>query len=140
MAMIKHIAIATQTPEATASVYRRAFDLEVVGRIDSEDVEGLYLSDGNVNLALLRFKRESAVGDGLGLGYTGLHHIGFQVDDAQAADLKLRQASCLPSEEINVASLRNGRSGDHRGRNTEIRYRGPDGVQLDVSRAGWVGT
>ena len=31
MAMIKHIAIATQTPEATASVYRRAFDLEVGG-------------------------------------------------------------------------------------------------------------
>ena len=50
MAKIKHIAIRTPDPEKTAAFYKSAFDLEEVGKAGS----GVYLSDGYINLAILR--------------------------------------------------------------------------------------
>jgi len=138
MAKIKHIAIATQAPEETASFYKDVFDLREVGRVDNDNTEGYYLSDGNVNLAILRFKNEVVAGS-LGREYSGIHHIGFQVEDSAAADSKLRQASSLPLDEINDA-LRPGMGAAHHGRNVETKYNGPDGVMLDISQGGWVGT
>src|SRR5690554_1967527 len=55
MARIRHIAIATQDPEATARFYIEGLGLQEVGRVDSATAEGYYLSDGHVNLAILRF-------------------------------------------------------------------------------------
>ena len=82
MAKIKHIAIASQEPSKTAKFYKEVFDLREVGKVDGENAEGYYLSDGNINLAILRFKNEAVAGD-KGLGYSGIHHIGFQVEDAE---------------------------------------------------------
>ena len=97
MAKIKHIAIATQDPDETARFYKEVFDLTEVGRVAGENAEGYYLSDGNVNLAILRFKNPVVAGE-LGADYSGIHHIGFQVDDAEAADSRLRAAGSLPDE------------------------------------------
>jgi catechol 2,3-dioxygenase-like lactoylglutathione lyase family enzyme len=80
MAKIKHIAIATQDPEKTANFYKDVFGLEEVGKVSGENAEGYYLSDGNVNIAILRFKNETVAGEEFGTGYSGIHHIGFQVD------------------------------------------------------------
>ena len=68
MAKIKHIAIATQEPDKTARFYKEVFDLQEVGRVDSPRAEGYYLSDGNVNLAILRFKDEVVAGEEFGDG------------------------------------------------------------------------
>ena len=46
MAKIKHIAIATQDPDKTAGFYKGVFDLQEVGRVDNDNAEGYYLSDG----------------------------------------------------------------------------------------------
>ena len=138
MAKIKHIAIATQEPDKTADFYKRVFDLQEVGRVDTENAEGYYLSDGNVNLAILRFKSDVVAGE-RGTGYAGIHHIGFQVDDSEATDTLLRKASSFPKEEINAA-LHAGGSGSRGGANVEMKYGGPDGVMIDVSQGGWVGT
>ena len=51
MAKLKHVAIATQDTESTTNFYRDVFDLEVVGRVDGDNAEGYYLSDGNVNMS-----------------------------------------------------------------------------------------
>ena len=139
MAKIKHIAIATQEPEKTATFYKEVFGLKMVGKADSENAEGYYLSDGNVNLAILRFKSDVVAGAEFGTGYTGLHHIGFQVDDAATTDTKLREADSVPRDDINAA-LHAGMGDRHGGRNVETKYSAPDGVMVDISQAGWVGT
>ena len=138
MARIRHIAISTQDTEATAKFYKDVFDLQEVGRVDGENAEGYYLTDGHVNVAILRFKSEVVAGE-RGTDYSGIHHIGFQVDDPAATDAKLRKAESFPMEDVNAA-LHAGMSGGHGGRNVELKYSGPDGVMLDISQGGWVGT
>ena len=139
MAKIKHIAIATQDPEKTATFYMQVFELESVGKINSETAEGYYLSDGNLNLAILKFKSEVVAGEEFPDGYTGLHHIGFQVDDLADADERLRRSNCQRRAEIDaVQNLTMGKG--HGGRNASSKYTGPDGVMIDVSQGGWVGT
>ncbi len=139
MGKVKHIALATQEPEKTANFYKQVFDLEEVGRVNNDNAEGYYLSDGNINIAILRFKNELLVGDKFDTNYSGIHHIGFQVDDAEAADSKLRKADAYPMEEINT-TLHAGMSRGHGGKNVELKYNGPDGVMIDISQTGWVGT
>ena len=139
MAKIKHIAIATQDPEKTASFYKEVFDLQEVGKVSGENAEGYYLSDGNVNMAILHFKNEVVAGEEFGMEYSGIHHIGFQVDDAESATIRLQEAASTPREDINAA-LNAGMGSGHGGRNVELKYNGPDGVMIDISQTGWVGT
>ena len=139
MAKIKHIAIATQEPEKTANFYKDVFDLQEVGRVSNENAEGYYLSDGNVNIAILKFKNEVIVGDKFDTSYSGIHHIGFQVDDAEAADAKMKKSDAYPMNEINSA-LHAGMGTGHGGKNVELKYNGPDDVMIDISQTGWVGT
>ena len=54
MAKIRHIAISTEDPEKTAAWYKEVFGLEEVGRSPS----GVYLSDGDINFAVLRMKQD----------------------------------------------------------------------------------
>ena len=58
MARIRHIAIGTQDPDATARFYKEGLGLKEVGRLDSKTAEGYYLSDGHVNVAILKFKSD----------------------------------------------------------------------------------
>jgi glyoxylase I family protein len=139
MAKLKHIAIATQDPDSVAEFYTTVFDLEEVGRVDNDNAEGYYLTDGNVNIAILRFKSDTVAGEEFGTGYAGIHHIGFQVDDAAATDAVLRNFNAPARDEINLA-LHSGMGSRHGGRNVETKYSGPDGVMIDISQNGWVGT
>ena len=54
MARIKHIAIRTPDPEKTAAFYKEVFGLKEVGQARA----GCYLSDGYINLAILKSKDE----------------------------------------------------------------------------------
>lgn len=138
MAKIKHIAIATQEPDKVANFYRDVFGLEMVGKVDGANAEGYYLSDGSVNLAILKFKNEVVAGE-QGLEYSGIHHIGFHVDDAAAADAKVLAAGYGRMDAVNKA-LHGGMGQGHGGKNVENKYSGPDGVMVDISAGGWVGT
>ncbi len=139
MAKLKHIAIASQDPAKTAEFYRSVFGLKQVGAVDGDNVEGVYLSDGDINIAVLKFKNESLTGEDFGLGYSGLHHIGFQVDDLSETDARLQAAEVRPDLQIN--SVRRAEMGNgHGGRNVALNYSGPDGVMIDISQIGWVGS
>lgn len=138
MAKLKHIAISSQDPEKTAEFYQSVFDLKLVGKIDGENAEGLYLSDGNVNIAVLKFKNEIIAGSEFGVEYSGLHHIGFQVDDLSDADTRLRAADMEPRSDVNSARKSEMGNG-HGGMNVALNYAGPDGVMIDISQIGWVG-
>jgi catechol 2,3-dioxygenase-like lactoylglutathione lyase family enzyme len=140
MAKIRHIAIQTQDPDATARFYVEQLGLERVAKIDNPNASGYYLTDGSVNLAILRFKNDTVAGAERGTGWSGIHHIGFQVDDLDAARAKLAATTARPRDDINVA-LGLGAGGAKAGHgNVEVRYLGPDNVNFDVSQTGWVGT
>src|ERR671935_396196 len=81
MAKIKHIALSTQDPDATAKFYVDVFGLKQVGRIDNPNTSGYYLTDGDINLAILKFKNDKVAGVERGKEWSGIHHFGFQVDD-----------------------------------------------------------
>ncbi len=140
MAKIKHIAIASQHPDKTAEFYKSVLGLEEVGKVSSDNADGYYLSDGNVNLAILKFKNNVVSGD-FDMEYGGIHHIGFQVEDAEAADIRMKAANAYPMDDVNNA-LHGGMDAPQRGhgRNVETKYSGPDGVMIDISQGGWVGT
>jgi catechol 2,3-dioxygenase-like lactoylglutathione lyase family enzyme len=138
MPKIKHIAIATQDAEKTAKFYIEVFGMQEIGKIDNPNTSGYYLSDGDINLAILDFKNDDVAGIERGKDYSGLHHIGFQVESLEEIAAKLAAANAKPRDDINkVLGVGMGRA--HRG-NVEVKYAGPDGVVVDVSETGWVGT
>ena len=139
MTKLKHIAIATQDPDKTAEFFKNVFDLQEVGRVENDIAVGYYLSDGNINLAVLNFLNPVVAGSEFGTTYAGIHHIGFQVDDAEATEAKLRDNNSMPRSEINSA-LHSSMGSGHGGRNVETKYSGPDGIMIDISQSGWVGT
>ena len=67
-------------PWETAEFYKQAVGLQEVTELDGPLAEGVFLTDGVVNLAILHFKTDEAA-QGTGKDYVGIHHIGFWVDD-----------------------------------------------------------
>ena len=53
---IRHVAMSVKDPWETAEFYKETMGLEEVAEIDGELAEGVFLTDGVVNLALLHFK------------------------------------------------------------------------------------
>ena len=138
MAQIKHIAIATQDADKTAGFYKEVFGLREIAKLDSPNAKGYYLSDGNINLAILDFQNDQVTGPEYGQTFSGIHHIGFEVEDLEQIAEKLKKANSMPRDDINQA-LGVGMGGPAHA-NVEVKYGGPDGVIIDVSQTGWVGT
>ena len=78
MARIRHIAIGTQDPEGTAKFYKEGLGLTEVGRVNSSTAEGYYLSDGHVNIAILKFKSDDPATTEGAVRYSGIHHFGLE--------------------------------------------------------------
>ena len=83
MPKIKHIALSTQDVDATAKFYVEVFGMKEIAKIDSPGARGYYLSDGDINLAILNFKNDAVAGVERGTGWSGIHHIGFQVESLE---------------------------------------------------------
>jgi len=139
MARIRHIAIQTQDEEATKRFYVENFGLKEVRRLDSPRTTGYFLTDGHINLAILRFKTDVVAGAERGTGWSGIHHIGFQVESLDEMIAKLEQSGAAkPRDDINAVFAQGGVGPGHG--NVEMRYLGPDNVNFDISQTGWVGT
>ena len=116
MAKLRHIAIIVQDPETSAQFFEKAFDFKRVGQAR----RGIYLSDGTINVAVLKIENEEKI---------GLYHIGMWVDDLAEAEKKVTEAGATYL----------------RGRPTvpnsfyECKYRDPDGVVFDLTTNGWAG-
>ena len=130
MAKIRHIAIATKDPVATAEFYKKAFDFKEIARTDDQNplAHGVFLSDGTINLAILKFKTDQL---GKGMDFTGVHHFGVLVEDGDKATEKLEGLGgvCFmkpdPSEKMGYF---------------EIKFRGPDGTVFDIAEHPWGGS
>lgn len=87
---IKHIALTTHDVENVATFYKDVVGMEEVGRASTTHV---YLSDGNLNLTIRACKTrdDPDVGD-QGGNFSGIHHIGFVVDDVLACAERMEKA------------------------------------------------
>ena len=120
MAKIRHIAISTEDPEKVAAWYKEVFGLEEVGKSPS----GVYLSDGEINFAVLRIKSK----DDPTRADIGVHHFGFMVEDPQATYRKLAEMGAARLPDVPMGN-----------QYFEVKYEGPDGVCIDIGEHGWVG-
>jgi methylmalonyl-CoA/ethylmalonyl-CoA epimerase len=117
MAKLRHIAIIVDDPEKSARFFEQAFDMKRAGTAR----RGIYMSDGTVNVALLKKESESE--------RLGLYHFGMWVDDLDAAEKKVVEAGATYLE----------------GRPTspqsyyEAKYKDPIGVVFDLTHTGWAG-
>ena len=129
MARLRHIAIATKDPEKTAAFYQKVFDLKFVKRVPtSPRGGGVFLSDGHVTFAFLDYPTDAAADMEGGASYEGLHHMGFQVDDVNAANARV--------VETDGEMLGDAQGSEHTFY-FEQKVRGPNGVIMDISTNGW---
>ncbi len=117
MAKLRHIAIIVPDPEASAVFFERAFDLKRVGKAR----RGIYLSDGTVNVALLKIESEEEE--------VGIYHFGMWVDDLAESEKKATEAGAtyLAGRPTSPNSF------------YECKYRDPNGIVFDLIHTGWTG-
>ena len=125
---IRHIALSVKDPWETAEFYKQAVGLEEVMEIDGPLAEGVFMTDGVVNLAILHFKSDEA-SQGTGADFVGIHHIGFWVDDVAATRKAMEAAGARYWMGEPVAG----------GGFYEVKYRDPNGVVVDITANGWGG-
>ena len=79
---LRHLGIASSDPKRTAKFYMDAFGMTQIGELDPNHVgaAGIYLTDGVMNLTIIKFKTDEYAGKEFGKDFVGLHHIGFHVD------------------------------------------------------------
>lgn len=124
MARIKHIALSTDDPAKTAEFYKNVFGLTELRRQPADTgAEGVWLSDGYIYFAILKYGGEDTphLGEGPS-SVKGVHHIGFYVDDQAETCTTLEEAGCTECP----GSSRMNR-----------KYKGPDGLMIDVRARGW---
>ena len=132
MARIKHIAIRTPDPEKTAKFYMEVFGLEQAGTARS----GVYLSDGYINLAILKSSDEgSGESPRDEAGYAGIDHLGFLVEDVDETIQKLDAAGGR-NMNVRIETAQEPGAASY----YELKYRGPDSQVIDITTSGWIGT
>ena len=124
MAKLRHIALIVPDPEKAAKFFEEAFDMKVAGKAR----RGLYVSDGTINVALLKQTPSEKV---------GLYHFGMWVDDLDQAEKKVvdaggkylagRPEPATPGAPANAHSY------------YEAKYKDPLGIVFDLTHTGWVG-
>jgi catechol 2,3-dioxygenase-like lactoylglutathione lyase family enzyme len=128
MPKLRHVAIAAEDPEAMADFYKRAFDFVEVGRPNGVLADGVFLSDGTLNVAILKFKTDQL---GKGIDYRGIHHFGVLVEDVEEFSKKL---GSLGAEHY----IDQGQNG-HQAGYFEKKFYGPERVLFDIAEHGWAG-
>jgi catechol 2,3-dioxygenase-like lactoylglutathione lyase family enzyme len=71
MATIRHIAIFADDPKKLADFYTRIYGMKITGESQGD----VWVTDGYMDVALIRRKREGAP--------KGIHHFGFVLDEAE---------------------------------------------------------
>ena len=128
MAKLRHIAIACKDPDVMADFYCKAFDFKNVRTSDGPLAYGHHLSDGTIDLAILRFKTDQI---GKGMDYTGLHHFGVLVEDVDEFSKKL--------ESLGASHYIDQGQDGHQAGYFEKKFFGPEGVLFDIAEHGWAG-
>ena len=123
MAKLRHVTITTDDLEETAKFYVDSFGM----KIHAQAPHAVRMSDGVVNLTLIKYRDDDHAGDERGAEFYGIHHIGFEVDDMEEASTQITASGgTLHGERENEI-------------NVERKFRGPNGVVIDIAKK-WQGT
>jgi methylmalonyl-CoA/ethylmalonyl-CoA epimerase len=124
MAKLRHIALIVPDPEKAAKFFEEAFDMKIAGHAR----RGVYVSDGIINVALLKQEGNEKV---------GIYHFGMWVDDLDEAEKKVvnaggkylagRPEPATPGAPANAHSY------------YEAKYKDPLGIVFDLTHTGWIG-
>jgi catechol 2,3-dioxygenase-like lactoylglutathione lyase family enzyme len=128
MAKLRHIAIAAKDPDAMADFYVKAFDFKIVRSNDGPLAYGHHLSDGTIDLAILRFKTDQL---GKGMDFRGIHHFGVLVEDVDEFSKKL--------ESLGAEHYIDQGQGGHQAGYFEKKFFGPERILFDIAEHGWAG-
>jgi lactoylglutathione lyase len=117
MAKLRHVALIVEDPESSARFFEQAFDMKRAGKAR----RGIYMSDGTVNVALLRKEDDKE--------RIGIYHFGMWVDDLEAAEKKVLEAGgeYLAGRPTSPDSF------------YEAKYQDPNGIVFDLTHSGWAG-
>ena len=116
MAKLRHIALIVPDPEKAAKFFEDAFEMKVAGKAR----RGVYVSDGVINVALLKQEGDEKV---------GIYHYGMWVDDLDEAEKKVVNAggTYLAGRPTSPSSF------------YEAKYKDPLGIVFDLTHTGWAG-
>lgn len=120
MAKLRHIALSVRDLEKAAQFYEKAFEMK---RVRQSDV-AIMLSDGVVSLAILHLRSNDNAPDERGSDFYGIHHLGFLVEDIDAASEQIEAAGGVYHGQVKNVG---------KGPKYERKYRDPDGVVFDVA-------
>ena len=124
MAKLRHIALIVPDPEKAARFFEEAFDMKVAGKAR----RGLYVSDGTVNVALLRQIPGEKV---------GIYHFGMWVDDLDEAERKVVAAGGTYLDGRPEPKAPDAAADAHS--YYEAKYKDPTGIVFDLTHTGWIG-
>jgi methylmalonyl-CoA/ethylmalonyl-CoA epimerase len=122
-ARLRHIALSVPDPDKAAKFFEDAFGMKRVGKAGI----GCYVSDGTINVALLKYDDEVP---GFHKGYHGLVHFGMWVDDLEETAKKVTEAG---GTHFGGAPQSNPHAF------YEVKYKDPNGVIFDLTHNGWRG-
>jgi catechol 2,3-dioxygenase-like lactoylglutathione lyase family enzyme len=126
MAKLRHIAINVENLDEDAKFYSAAFELEEISRVGTAESGAVYLSDGIINVALIKISDPNFPN----YNPRGLNHIGFVVKDLDEAIDRAEKAGAVATVD------RNNRMA---GVTWEMKMKAPSGVAFDLSDHGWPG-
>ena len=127
MARIRHIALVVKDLEQTASVYQKAFGLSRSEISEGPTARRIYMSDGEINLALLQYKGETGSGLKDPQDFVGIHHFGFQVDDLKEGQAAVEKAGGEFFFDLGEEGF-------------ERKFKDPNGIIFDLNDTGWAMT
>src|SRR5436189_1520314 len=122
MAKLRHIALIVPDPDKAAKFFADAVEMKVVGKAR----RGLYVSDGVMNVALLKQEADEKV---------GIYHFGMWVDDLDEAEKKVIHAGGA----YLAGRPEPGKPGATAHSYCEAKYKDPLGIVFDLTHTGWVG-
>ena len=93
MPKIVHLALKVEDLEAATAFYRKIFGFTVVDEGKFGDRTSRHMSDGTIDLSLIRFSRESLNASVSGEGPC-IHHFGIEVEDLEASAKEVKAAGC----------------------------------------------
>jgi catechol 2,3-dioxygenase-like lactoylglutathione lyase family enzyme len=131
---IRHIALASDHPGKAADFYVKTFGFKELRRFGLDPARpdfaprpsGAFLTDGQINIAILKFSDDQL---GKGIDYLGIHHFGVVVDNTDEWMAKFEK---MGLERVPYDPPANGQA--------ETKYRGPDGVVFDITDHPWEGS
>lgn len=121
MPNIVHIALKVDDTDATSEFYEKVFGFVVTETSKVRDHTSRHLTDGAIDLALIKYDREES-GEAAAAGPGPcIHHFAIEVDDVERYLAKIRKFGCELISDPGV---------------DPVKFRAPGGTVLEIVPAG----